>query len=291
MRLNPFLIFLIVLLLVFIMSLIVNLTYEGFQTNKINKMNKMNKTQKTDYKIIMFLTSGLCEEAENCIQSLKNMNLNNKVIVTALDDKAYEHMKRCGVTTERRKTNLKPEADFGTKDFYEIVYNKLEIIENNLKKNDEIIVYSDTDIVFLNDISEDIDKFKQSDYDIMFQNDVRHFDDSKKDNLCTGFIFFKPNQSCFKLLKDSKKIMKNNWDNKKWHKGTADQNALNEAIKLNKNLNIGVLDLKEYPNGSRYFNNLNTIYKNTTPKIVHNNYIVGTKNKIERFKMNNLWFI
>ena len=149
---------------------------------------KPNNTD-LNYKIVMFLTGGLCEEAENCIESIKKLNLNNKVIVTALDDKAYENMNRCGVATERKKTNLKPEADFGTKDFYEIVYNKLEIIETNLKKHNTIIVYSDTDIVFLNDISEDIDKFKKSDYDIMFQNDVSNFDKSKKNNLCTGFIF------------------------------------------------------------------------------------------------------
>ena len=88
--------------------------------------------------------------------------------------------------------------------------------------------------------------------------------------------------------------MKENWDNRGGGK-LADQKAIQESIKnlknQNKTIKLDILDLKEYPNGARYFNNINTIYKNHKPKIVHNNYIVGTKNKIERFKKNNLWYI
>ena len=47
--------------------------------------------------------------------------------------------------------------------------------------------------------------------------------------------------------------------------------------------NIEILDLKDYPNGSRYFNNIDLIYKDYKPKIIHNNYIIGTQNKIDRF--------
>lgn len=269
-----------ILVILIILLLIGKLIHESFKTN-IKK--------KTNYRIIMFLTGGLVEEAENCIQSLKNLNLNKKLIVTALDDKAYNHIKRCGVTVKRKKTNLKEEAHFGTADFYEIVYNKLEIIENNMKKKNEIVVYSDSDIVFLNDIYEDIDKFKNSEYDIMLQNDVENIHDSNKSNLCTGFMFFKNNKKTKECIKLARKLMKEEWHNRGGGL-LADQRFLNKAIqKLD--INVGVLDLKEYPNGPRYFYNKNTIYKNFTPKIVHNNYLVGTKNKIKRFKDNELWFI
>ena len=56
-------------------------------------------------------------------------------------------------------------------------------------------------------------------------------------------------------------------------------------------LKYGVLDVKEYPNGSRYFNTTDADWKKNTAKMVHNNYIVGLNNKINRFKENNLWFI
>ena len=57
----------------------------------------------------MFLTGGLKEEAENCIQTLKNQKLDDKLIVTALDDEAYEHISKLNIKTEKRKTNLKNE--------------------------------------------------------------------------------------------------------------------------------------------------------------------------------------
>ena len=109
--------------------------------------------------------------------------------------------------------------------------------------------------------------------------------------MCAGFFAIKYNNKCLNCLKYAKKLMKDNWDNRKWDNGGgADQKAMNIAIKNNK-LKVGTFDLIDYANGSRYFNNLNSTYKNHIPKIVHNNYIIGTKNKIERFKKNNLWFI
>jgi lipopolysaccharide biosynthesis glycosyltransferase len=243
-----------------------------------------------DFKIVMFLTEGLNKEAENCIQTLKNLNLDTKLVVTALDDNAYNYISNLGIKTLKKNTNLQKEADFGTKDFYEITYNKLEIIKNSLINYKKIILYSDSDIVFLKDISKDIDKFRKSKYDMMIQDDSPNFNNSE--NLCTGFMIFKPNNKCIRCLELAMKIMKDNWDTpcKLAVSGGADQRAINLAMK-DINIKVGILDLKEYPNGARYFNNITSIYKSFKPKIVHNNYIIGTKNKIKRFKKNNLWFI
>ena len=273
---NVIIIFLLISILFFLMLIIKN-TKEKFNN-------------KNDFVISMFLTGGLKEEAENCIQTLKNQKLDDKLIVTALDDEAYEYISKLNVKTEKRKTNLKNEANFGTKDFYEIMYSKLETIEKCLHKYKSTILYTDTDIVFLKDISSDITSFNKSNYDIIFQNDTREFDDKDKNNMCAGFFAIKYNDKCLKCLKYAKKLMKDNWDNRKWDNGGgADQKAMNIAIKLTK-CNVDTFHLMDYANGSRYFT-LNHKFKNYTPKIIHNNYIVGTKNKIERFKKYNLWFI
>lgn len=217
--------------------------------------------------------------------------MENNLIVTTLDAGAYNCMNQLGVNVVQKKTNLKKEANFGSKDFYEIVYNKLEIIETNLKKHNNTIVYSDSDIVYLKNISHDVEIFNNSNYDIMFQNDVPNFDENKKNNLCSGFMFFKNNKRVIKCIQIAKKIMDNKRNSLKVNNnGLADQKALNKAIKIT-NINVGVLDLKDYPNGSRYFNNLDSVYKNYKPKIIHNNYIVGTNAKINRFKKHRLWFI
>lgn len=255
-----------------------------------NTTEKFNN--KNDFIISMFLTGGLKEEAENCIHTLKNHKLDDKLIVTALDDEAYQYISKLNVKTEKRKTNLKNEADFGTKDFYEITYNKLDIIKQNLEKYNKVVIYSDTDIVFLQDITDDVNKFISNSADILIQDDSPNFKNST--NYCSGFMIFKPNKICIEVLEEAKRIMKENWDKRGGGK-LADQKAIQESMNnlksQNKTIKLELLDLKEYPNGARYFNNINTIYKTHKPKIVHNNYIVGTKNKIERFKKNNLWFI
>ena len=40
------------------------------------------------------------------------------------------------------------------------------------------------------------------------------FDESKKNNYCTGFIFFKPNKMCIDILKESKQNMKERWNSR-----------------------------------------------------------------------------
>ena len=242
-----------------------------------------------DFMICMFLTGGLKEEAENSIQTLKNIKLDDKLVVTTLDDEAYNHINKLGVKTEQRKTNLKRKADFGTKAFYDITLNKLDIIKNHLRKENKIVVYTDTDIVFLKDISDDIYKFKNSHYDIMIQNDVPEFNENKG-NLCTGFIMFKPNKNTLSFIEKSQQHMKDRI-NKRLDGQLADQKSFNEMLKEDKNIKIDTLSLKEYPNGKRYFDNVNTIYKNYKPKIVHNNFLTKTDDKIIRFKKHGLWFI
>ena len=271
---------------ILILLLILVLIYKIFYPLHESYSNISN----SEFKIVMFLTSGLCEEAENCIITLRKLNLCDKLIVHTLDEKAYYFMSKLGVNVVNKKTNLKPEADFGTKDFYEIMYSKLEIIDECLQKYKCTILYTDTDIVFLKDISSDIIKFNRSNYDIIFQNDTGGFNDKDKHMMCAGFFAVKYNNKGLNCLKYAKKLMKDNWDNRKWDNGGgADQKAMNLAISKNK-LKVGTFDLMDYANGSRYFKHHNK-FKNYTPKMIHNNYIVGTKNKVKRFKKYNLWFV
>ena len=273
-------------MLFFILFLIL-LIFVLFLKQKENYKN-INNT-KLDYKISLFFTGGLCEEAKNCIKTIENVGLKKKLLVHTLDAESYNCIKNQNLEIKNIKTNLKKEANFGTKDFYEIVLNKFKIIKNCLQTYNNIIVYSDTDIVFLKDITHDIEIFNKSDYDIMIQDDSPDFKNSN--NLCTGFMFLKPSKVNIKFIDNILEKMEENYKNlKNENNGLADQRFFNEQLKKNK-VKVGMLDLTEYPNGSRYFNNINTIYKSNKPKIIHNNYIVGTKKKIERFKKHNLWFV
>ena len=268
------------ILCVFLLLVIIGRTV--FQQLGINKY--VNGTRE-DFLICMFFTGGLKEEAENSIQTLKNVGLSDKLVVTALDDEAYLHMKELGIKVEKRQTNLEKLTHYGTKAFKRINLNKYDIISNLLQKEKKIVVYVDPDVIFFEDISGDVVKFKNSNYDVMFQNDIVVFDESAKKKLCTGFIFLKPNQKTMDLLKITQEnsIKRGLLD---------DQDSMNMVYNQKSyGINLGVFDLKEYPNGKRYFHYLETIYKEYRPKIVHNNHLLKTIDKIDRLKKHGLWFL
>ena len=244
-----------------------------------------------DYIISMFLTSGLCKEAENLIITLKRLNLQDKLIVTCLDKNADKCIKKLGVKTRLKELKLSVSANFGSKDFYDITYEKLVMIQELLEQTNKVVLYTDTDIVFLKDPSNDVNKFINSHDDVMFQDESTNFA-GNSDYVCTGFMVFKPNENNIKLLKESQRIMKENWDNREWDNGGgADQKAVQVSVKKINNLNYSYFDAKDYPNGARYFDNVNTVYKDYTPVIIHNNFIKGLNNKIIRFKKHDLWFV
>lgn len=246
-------------------------------------------TTHQDYIIAMFLTGGLCGEAANLIYTLKKLNLHHKLIVTCLDKEAEACIKALGVKTRYKDIKLAKEASFGTKDFYNITYEKLVMIQEVLEQTNKVVLYTDTDIVFLKDPSKDITNFINSSKDFMFQDESEDFNENGEG--CTGFMVFKPNIKSIDLLLHSQKLMKDNWDNRDWQSSSADQKAINIAIKEVKGLNYSYFDAKDYPNGVRYFNNIDTVYKDYTPVMVHNNCIKGLDNKIQRFKKHGLWFI
>lgn len=275
--------FLIILLVLLFLILIKK--NNKFQIEKFNNNN-------TDFIISMFITGGLCKEAENLIITLKKLNLDSKLIVTCLDSQAENCIKKLGVKT-RVKKNLKlaKSASFSTKDFYDITYQKLVIIQELLKETKKIVLYTDSDIVFLKDPTIDIKKFIKSNFDILFQDESRKFGSNKK-SICTGFMVFKPTKQSINLLEESKKIMKDNWNNRKWDNGGgADQKAVQVSVKKIKNLKYSYFDSKKYPNGIRYFDNINSIYKSYIPIIIHNNFIKGLENKIKRFKKHGFWYV
>ena len=175
---------LMLMLLLFIFFIIIH---------RINNL-ELFKKKKTNFKIVLFFTSGLCDEAKNLIFSMKKNNISHlldNLFIIALDKKAYKCIKNLNLNIDVRlnKKNVISDASFGNEKFFSIVYNKFEVIEKALKKS-EIVVYSDTDIVYLKDISDDVEDFRKSDYDVLFQDDEGNME-KKSDYLCSGFIFFK----------------------------------------------------------------------------------------------------
>ena len=182
--------------------------------------------------------------------------------------------------------NVDKEADYNTVRFMKIVINKLIIIYNLLQKYNKPILHIDTDVVVLSDkLDTDIKNQCKKKFDMIFQSDNKEFNITN--HKCTGFMLLNNTKNTLSCLTKSIKLMKqknnNYWD---------DQVSMNYIINNNpEKYKIGMFNSKNYPNGYRYFNNLDTIYKQYKPIIVHNNYIKGLQNKINRFKKHNLWFL
>tara|TARA_B100000768_G_C11275089_1_gene375528 strand:- start:147 stop:1028 length:882 start_codon:yes stop_codon:yes gene_type:complete len=289
-----FFLFLLVIILIFLLKK--NLKYEYFENNNEtelklgrNKLNKYLNNRNNDYIISMFLTGGLNEEAHNCINTLKKVGMIDNLIVTCLDKKALNYISNLGVKTQFLNLNLKDKSEFGSRDFYKITTQKPKIISDLIKKYNKIVVYSDTDIVFLKNFYKEINNFKNDNNDMLLQDESTIF--KKTGDYCTGFMFFKPNQKNIRFLDKVHKIMLQNVKNRP-EKSTelADQGVFGKMLKT-ENIKFDTLDLYDFPNGKRYFDNVDTVYKTRIPKIVHNNFIIGLKNKINRFKKYNLWFI
>jgi hypothetical protein len=284
--------FMIVLILILILILISVFYYLKENESFNNKLN---------YSICLFGTNGIADEAGNCIKTLENLNLKNRVIFYSLDKQIDDYMKKISVKSIYRHLKDIPDSGtYGNENFFKITFQKLYSIKNILETTNDIVVYTDTDVVFLKSINDDILKFKNSDYDVMFQCDNKDGDYTVQNcsSLCSGFIFLKPTEQVFNCLNKSIDNMKILLDTNNFEKApSADQSVVNNVFKNDQYINIGILDLKDYPNGSRYFksrtvnSDAKDIYKEYMPKIIHNNYIKGNKNKIQRFKNNNLWFI
>lgn len=162
----------------------------------------------------------------------------------------------------------KESAKYNTKEFKNITTRKLEVILANMNYDSEIL-WVDNDIVFFENCIEDMKKHQGS---FIMQDDEWGY--------CTGFFFARSSifsksliSQCISWLQDHSRETFN------------DQHAFNALCKVNILLRFVKLPQELYPNGKVYFD---MGYKKEA-KMVHNNYLDTTAQKVERFKNNNLW--
>jgi hypothetical protein len=98
---------------------------------------------------------------------------------------------------------------------------------------------------------------------------------------CTGFFLARSTPATIRVLKKTieyvRRKLRTSVEN--------DQHAFFRVYKGIIGLMIRLLPTDEYPNGEIYFNQKQT----ANAKMVHNNYLGTTAEKVERFKSVNLW--
>ena len=166
----------------------------------------------------------------------------------------------------------KDPATYNTQQFQNITIRKLEVILHNMTLDREVL-WIDNDIVLFQNIIEDVRRYPGN---FVMQDDLWGF--------CTGFFLVRSSPNSKSLIQKSIDYLKASI-----HSHQNDQHAFNAEYKKFIRTSFGFiitrLPTDEYPNGEIYFNR----GQKAKAKIVHSNYLPNTREKVQRFKENNMW--
>jgi hypothetical protein len=160
----------------------------------------------------------------------------------------------------------KEAAKYNTPEFIKLTTRKLEVILANMH---DTTLWVDNDIVFFENCLSDVLRYNGN---FVMQDDLWGF--------CTGFFLARPSifgknliQKCIQELVSNPKS------------GENDQHVFNKFCNRTPLIILTKLPTDQYPNGKVYFED----NKKLSAKILHNNYLQTTAEKVQKFKDNNLW--
>ena len=160
-------------------------------------------------------------------------------------------------------------AKYNTAEFQSITLRKLEVILDNMRMDSEVL-WIDNDIV-------------------LFQNAIGHMRSFRghfvmQDDLwgpCTGFFLVRTTPASIRAIEKTIAGVRI-----RLGKSIAnDQHVFNNVYRTILGLTVTLLPVTEYPNGDVYF----ARGLKSDAKMVHNNYMHTTAEKVERFKESGLW--
>jgi hypothetical protein len=163
----------------------------------------------------------------------------------------------------------KEAATYNTKQFQSLTLRKLEVILSNMYLDKEVL-WIDNDIYLFQNM---IPELRLRSGNFVMQDDLW--------SPCTGFFLVRSSSSSIRAIQKAIHYLKNlppdSIEN--------DQHAFVRVYKTIPLLIVNLLPQEEYPNGEIYFNRKLT----SKAKMVHNNYLGTTSEKIVRFKEHGLW--
>ena len=160
-------------------------------------------------------------------------------------------------------------ATYNTAEFQSLTLRKLQVILENMRMDREVL-WIDNDIV-------------------MFQNTIEHMRSLPghfvmQDDLwgpCTGFFLVRSTPASIRTMEKTIAGVQNQVGKNIMN----DQHIFNKVYKGILGLQVTLLPRNEYPNGDIYFNR----GLKSDAKMVHNNWLHTTAEKVERFKEVGLW--
>jgi len=248
-------------------------------------------------KTVMFTNYGGIELALNAIGSLCSVGISD--IALACDSEETIQVVSSHFRSQVNyslwdelgpKTNLHEHFSYGTSGFIDLMKTKISVCLSFLRSGDSIF-YIDTDVFVLRNYLSYLAAIPQS-VSICFQPD--RIDVAPYQDLCAGVFFARPTRFSLSLLQKTYDCLDFSLKSIKPFKlskllPAGDQSVLNALVGSSGNscfTQIGTFPAHLFVNGQgiEFLNQ-----KVARPFLFHNNYIVGSEKKIDRFKMLNMW--
>ena len=160
----------------------------------------------------------------------------------------------------------KEAANYNTLEFKKLTTRKFEVILANMQ---DTVLWVDNDIVFFENCLKDVQSYPGT---FVMQDDLWGY--------CTGFFLVRPSLFASSLMQQCIQRL-----NSRPQSSENDQHVFNSLYSSTPLVRLTKLPIDTYPNGDVYFNQR----KRSTAKILHNNYVSSTAEKVQKFKDNNLW--
>jgi len=224
--------------------------------------------------------NGYKDYTHNMLLSLRNFQLDKKVLIVCIDTESSTYFQKEGYYTYVLNLGMSEFTEFRQKNFDRICYAKLLLIYKFLCMGYHVL-YTDGDIVYANNPIAYLESQGKVEGDMWIQNDSV-IDDSYQ-NVCAGFMYVRSNEVTRRYFNIEipeftsrylECIPMNN-----------DQTYLNCYIIPY--LHTHLFPLKQFPNGNYYYHFHQDIPQESLI-MVHFNWVVGHAKK-EKMKEYGMW--
>ena len=243
------------------------------QNRSPSALDGKNNNTEHNWSLLLTVNNGYFDFFKNWRLHFMKLNISLPVYVIAEDNSVYDkliNMKDSNFKVQRSEyISINSTVRYDSILYRKMVSARPTYILSFLQKGMNII-YCDLDSVWLKNPL----PYLTGNYDVWSQ-----VDSIPLQLFCTGFLAIKSNRNTYRLVK-------------RWHKQLKRTPNLNQPV-FNKLLKLSSLKLKPlntmlFPSGELYFEIFNDKQR-AGAVVVHNNWIRGHTNKLERFQKMKLW--
>ena len=238
-------------------------------------------------KLLSYVNGGYLDFALNWLKYIRDVNMQNMVIMYCLDDESFDRMSEEKDIECKRwispNFHIETTSEFHQKGWDALMWNKMEAAHQLLTAGYNVL-YADTDINFLKNPLSDLEKIcEEGNYDVAFQV-------AGGASICPGFFYAKSNAKTIHLFNIDREDFKQGYietfedDEVKQRKFKEDMMLLNlrlhRAIEPD-DINYVQLSANGYPQGVHWERNIKNRGRERAEQdafIVHFNCTVGWSN-------------